>query len=65
MEFSEDSDSDNIMSTHCSEDHQAVPKKRLRNVHLWKKNVRKTQNIRREAYNGAIGINNNAKTFNQ
>lgn len=32
-----DSTSDNNTSIHCSEDHEAVPKKRSRNVHLWKK----------------------------
>lgn len=40
-----------------------VPKKRSRNVHLWKKNVRKAKKIRGEAHIGATGKVNNAKTF--
>jgi len=59
-----DSNSDNNnISTHSSEDHQGVPKKRSRNVQLWKKNVRKAKKIREEAHIGATGKVNNAKTF--
>lgn len=58
-----DSASDNNMSTHCSEDQEAVPKKRSRNVHLWKKNIRKAKKIRGETYTNATGNIINAKTF--
>lgn len=51
------------MPKHSSEDHQAVPKKRSRNVHLWKKNVRKAKKVCGETNIGATGKINNAKTF--
>lgn len=56
-----DSASDNNMSTYCSEDQEAVPKKRSRNVHLWKKNIRKAKKIRGETYTNATGNIINAK----
>lgn len=46
-----------------NQDHQVVPKKRSRNEHLWKKNVRKFKKIRGESYVGATGKICNKKTF--
>lgn len=40
-----------------------VTKKRLRNEHLWEKNVRKTKKVRGERYTSATGKIFNAKTF--
>jgi len=62
--FSDSNSDDNNMSTHSSEDHQDVPKKRSRNVYFWEKCVKKkTKKIRGEAHIGATGKVNNAKTF--